>query len=453
MKSSILLISANVFRDPYPIYPIGVSYLKTSLERALPEGCRVDTYDMNFGSLDDLSDRLKNGHYDYVGLSMRNIDDNNLFADNSFVVWYRQIADTIRKSADVILIGGGSGYSIFPDILLSELGLNYGVKGEGENSLLLLMQRLADGQPTDDIQGLVFRRSDGSVQVNPRTAFEEAPSLRFDDEWMEYYWERSGMLNIQTKRGCPHRCIYCSYPVIEGRKVRTLSPEEVVATLKDIYFNKNITYVFFTDSLFNIHKEYNRKLCRLIMDSGVKINWGAYFAPRELSEEELRLYKQAGLTHIEFGTDSFADSQLLNYCKGFTWKDVQRSSAICDDLGIFYAHFMILAGYGETEESLEETFEHSKQLTNTVIFPYIGMRLYPHTRLFDIARTEGKIKDAADLLNPYFYVSDAVNIHTIKERAVQTGAKWIFPDDDSEDMMARFRAKKRRGPLWEYLRY
>jgi radical SAM superfamily enzyme YgiQ (UPF0313 family) len=232
-----------------------------------------------------------------------------------------------------------------------------------------------------------------------------------------------------------------------------LSPEEIVATLKDIYFNKHITYVFFTDSLFNIHKEYNRRLCRLIIDSGVKINWGAYFAPYDLTEDDLKLYKAAGLTHIEFGTDSFSDQQLLNCRKGFTWEDVIRTSGLCDDLGIFYAHFMILAGYGETEKTLDETFEHSRQLSNTVIFPYIGMRLYPHTRLYEIAREEGKITNATDLLNPYFYVSADVNISSIKDRALSTGAKWIFPGDGSEEMMERFRAKKRRGPLWEYLRY
>jgi len=114
---------------------------------------------------------------------------------------------------------------------------------------------------------------------------------------------------------------------------------------------------------------------------------------------------------------------------------------------------MILGGYGETDMSLDQTFERSRQLGLTVYFPYIGMRIYPRTRLFEIALTEGLISGSSDLLNPVYYVSKAVNIGTIQERALATGQKWIFPGYESPEMMERFRAKKRRGPLWEYLRY
>jgi len=165
------------------------------------------------------------------------------------------------------------------------------------------------------------------------------------------------------------------------------------------------------------------------------------------------LYKKAGLAHIEFGSESFSDQQLENYRKGFTWKDILTASHSCDELGIFYAHFMILAGYGETEKSLKETFEHSKLLNNTVIFPYIGMRIYPHTQLYDYALRDGKIESSNNLLQPVYYVSDQVQVDLIQQRAMATGAKWIFPGRGSEEMMVRFRKKKHRGPLWEYLKY
>jgi radical SAM superfamily enzyme YgiQ (UPF0313 family) len=274
-----------------------------------------------------------------------------------------------------------------------------------------------------------------------------------DKDLVDYYWSKSGMLNIQTKRGCPHDCIYCSYPVIEGKKIRTLNADLVVETLKDLYFNRGITYVFFTDSVFNISNEYNRLLANKIIDSGVKVSWGAYFSPSNLTRVELTLFKKAGLTHIEFGTESFSDQQLKNYCKHFTFQEVLEISQICSDLGIFFAHFLILGGYGETEKSLDETFENSKKIPLTVFFPYIGMRIYPHTRLFDIAIAEGRIKSINDLLDPVYYLSEAVNPNTLKERALATGKKWIFPDFEDAGMIEKFRMRNIRGPLWEYLRY
>ncbi len=450
-QAKILIVSANTFDEPYKVYPLGVSYLCSYLQKWSPQ-TRVDTYDMNFGSPGELSQRLRKERYDIVGLSLRNIDDNNLFSKNSFVEWYRTLARTVRESCDAVLVLGGAGFSIFPGLLLDELGADYGIKGEGEAALCDLVGCIAENRSPEGIEGLVFRTPEG-IKINPRTTFTRNPELSFDPAWLPCYWESSGMLNVQTKRGCPHRCIYCSYPVIEGRKVRTLDVRSVVDSLTALNREHGINYTFFTDSVFNIDRGYNCELAEGIIRSGIKMNWGAYFSPRELDRQELELYKRAGLTHIEFGTDSFSDSQLKNYRKDFTWEEVLSASRACDALGIFYAHFMILGGYGETEESLDETFARSAGLTNTVIFPYIGMRIYPETELFGIALREGVVKNESELLEPVYYVSPQIEVAGLKRRAAATGAKWIFPEDGQNGLTDRFRAKKCRGPLWEYLRY
>lgn len=81
------------------------------------------------------------------------------------------------------------------------------------------------------------------------------------------------------------------------------------------------------------------------------------------------------------------------------------------------------------------------------------MRIYPDTELFRIALREGRIASREELLNPVYYVAEGVDLTTLQARAKATGARWIFPGEGSEELMARFRAKKRRGPLWEYLRF
>jgi radical SAM superfamily enzyme YgiQ (UPF0313 family) len=211
--------------------------------------------------------------------------------------------------------------------------------------------------------------------------------------------------------------------------------------------------VFFTDSVFNISNKYNIELAKKIIESGVKVNWGAYFSPHNITYDALKLFKKAGLTHMEFGTESFSDQQLKNYGKHFRFSEVLQISQISSDLGIFFAHFLILGGYGETERSLDETFENSKKIPRSVYFPYIGMRIYPHTELFNIAVSEGKITDVKDLLEPVYYISADINLDTIKPRAMATGKKWIFPDFDDNGLMDKFRSRKIRGPLWEFLRY
>ena len=449
---NILLISANAYITPYPVYPLGISYLYTYLKKYLPQH-NYSIFDFTRKSLSDLENQLTTGNFDFVCVSIRNIDDNNVYEKNSFIAWYKQIIEVVKAHSVAEIIVGGPGFSIFPELIFDTLKADFGIKGEGEESLLKLLKGIEENKDLKDIEGLVYRTETNEIKVNPRTSFLSSLELSFDNELVDYYWSNSGMLNIQTKRGCPYNCIYCSYPVIEGSKIRTLNADLIVETLKDLYFKKEITYVFFTDSVFNISDEYNIQLAKKIIDSGVKVNWGAYFSPHNVTREALALFKKAGLTHMEFGTESFSDQQLKNYRKHFTFDEVLRISEISSDLGIFFAHFLILGGYGETEQSLNETFENSGKIPRSVYFPYIGMRIYPHTELFKIAVAEGKINGVKDLLEPVYYISKDINTDTIKERAMATGKKWIFPDFDDNGMMEKFRSRKIRGPLWEYLRF
>jgi radical SAM superfamily enzyme YgiQ (UPF0313 family) len=452
LTKNILLVSANAFTTPYPVYPLGISYLVTYLKKRLPDH-NIITFDFNRGSISDFSVVLANGDFGIIGVSLRNIDDNQIYEKNSFIAWYSRIMEVIRTQSSAKVVIGGTGFSIFPELLFETLRPDFGIKGEGEESLLQLICCLENNSDYMNIEGLVYKTPLDDIKVNPRTRFLNSLELSFDKDLVDYYWSRSGMLNIQTKRGCPYNCIYCSYPVIEGRKIRTLDAALIVETLKELYFKMGITYVFFTDSVFNISNEFNIELSEQIIGSGVKMNWGAYFTPHNLSRELLSLFKKAGLTHIEFGTESFSDQQLRNYHKHFTFGEVLEISNISSDLGIFFAHFLILGGYGETEQSLDETFENSKKIPRSVYFPYIGMRIYPHTELFNIAIAEGRIKSADELMEPLFYVSYDIKPDTIKERALATGKKWIFPDFDDKGMMEKFRSRNIRGPLWEFLRY
>ena len=137
----------------------------------------------------------------------------------------------------------------------------------------------------------------------------------------------------------PINCIYCTYPLIEGSKVRTLDVDRIIDTLKDLYFKKNISYIFFTDSVFNISNNFNNDLAEKMIRSGIKMKWGAYFSPYNLTEDQLSLYKRAGLTHIEFGTESLSDSTLKSYGKHFSVDEVVRISEICNKARYLFCPF------------------------------------------------------------------------------------------------------------------
>jgi radical SAM superfamily enzyme YgiQ (UPF0313 family) len=444
----LTLVSANRHADPYPVYPLGISCLSSYLPGRLP-GLEIRIFDLMISTYEEYIVHLKEFDPDYTGISLRNVDDVNFYKKESFIEHYRQIISITRENSRSLIIIGGAGFSIFPELLFDTLKPDYGICGEGEYSLAELIEALGAGGNPDHIGGLLFRK-DGKIHVNTKIDQFRDPVMEFDSGLADFYWKKSGMLNIQTKRGCPYKCIYCTYPLIEGRKVRTLDPAQIVKTLGDLT-RRGIDYIFFTDSIFNISNNFNYELADLIISSGIKIRWGGYFNFTNIDRHLLSRLQQAGLQHIEFGTESLSDTVLEKYEKPFRTDDIYRISGICNELDIDFAHFLILGGYGETDETLAETFDNCKRINKSVFFPFIGMRIYPGTKLHRIAIEEKVVREDDPLLAPVYYVSGNIDRDSLRERASKTGKRWIFPDDDLSEIMTRMRNRNKKGPLWEYL--
>jgi len=448
-KNKILFISANQHTVPYPVYPIGLSYIATYLKEKLTN-YEFQLVDLNLKSVADVKEIIKEYDPKYIGISFRNVDDVNSYNREFFINHYKNLVDNIRQVTDAKIVVGGSGFSIFPELMFKRLNPDFGVYGEGEETMFKLITALDNNEDYSNINRLIYNQND-QVIFNKKESYFSDLSLNFDEDIIDFYWQKSGMLNIQTKRGCPYNCIYCTYPVIEGKKVRTLNTDKIVETLKKLYYQKGIDYVFFTDSVFNIKNEYNYELADKIIHSGIKIKWGGYFTFTNFNEDLLVLLKKSGLSHIEFGTESISDTSLKNYGKNFTVNDILEKSALCNKLEIDFAHFLILGGYGETDETINETFENSKRIERSVFFPFVGMRIYPGTKLHEYAIAEGKLDINDDLIEPKYYISDKVNYDNLKERAKNTGKRWVFPDEDTSSIINRLRLRNKKGPLWEYL--
>ncbi len=446
----LLFVSANRYTNPYPVYPLGVSYLRTYLAGRLPH-YQIRIFDLNLNTPESFGSYLHEFQPDYIGLSLRNVDDVNFYSQESFINGYRMIVDMVRENTTAPLIIGGSAFSIYPRELFSLFSPDYAIQGEGEESLFHLLQSLDQGSADMEIDGLVYL-DNGEIRVNGRKHFITTPDLDFDTGLLDFYWDKAGMVNVQTKRGCPYNCIYCTYPLIEGHNVRTLDPDKIVHTLGQLYEKHQVDNVFFTDSVFNISPNFNIELANKMIASKLPMHWGAYFSPHNLSLENLKLFAEAGLTHIEFGTESLSDTTLKKYGKHFDVDEVVRVSDYCNQAGIYFCHFMIIGGFGETEASVNESFENSKRIENTVFFPFIGMRIYPGTVLHKIALAEGIVHEADTLLEPVYYISPGINYDTLKERAEQTGRRWVFPDEDVATAMNRMRKRKRKGSLWHHLK-
>jgi len=445
----ILLVSANTLTTPYPVYPLGLDHVAD----ALWADHDVKIADINaIGDIEQLSRIIDSFAPDVVGISLRNIDNTDQTDQRSFVAEYRRVAKVIRKNTKATLVLGGSGFTLFPQEMMDVLKADYGIVGEGER-LADVLRAMAKKAPIRGIPG-VFTREDPQ-KIPPPLAGRFGRNHLLKSPHLQYYLENGGMLNLQTKRGCPFRCIYCTYPHIEGRKLRFVSPEAVAEDALRLQ-TAGAKYFFVTDSVFNSHPMHSMAVAEAFIAAGLKIPWGAFFAPVKPPKGYFELMARAGLTHAEFGTESMCDAVLKKYGKPFRTKDVFEAHKTALDGGLYVSHFFLLGGPGENEKTLDETLNRIEQLGRSVFFFFTAMRIYPNTGLYDMAVAEGQISNLTPLLEPCFYASQEIpqaEILARLEKHAQGRPNWIVGSggEKSAAIVARLYERGHTGPLWEHL--
>jgi radical SAM superfamily enzyme YgiQ (UPF0313 family) len=165
---------------------------------------------------------------------------------------------------------------------------------------------------------------------------------------------------------------------------------------------------------------------------------------------------EAGLKHVEFGTDSLSDAVLEAYRKPFTAEQVFAVHRAALAAGRHVAHYFLLGGPGETDRTLNRTLDRIEGLEKTVLFFFCGMRIYPDTALYRQCIRAGRLDPQTDLLEPVFYRGDGITDEAIVRRVTRQAAgrgNWVIGSggDDTAAIIERMYAKGLSGPLWEYL--
>ena len=445
----VLLVSANTLREPYPVYPLGLDYVAGAI--ALNHQMRI--VDMNSpDEYDSLAAVIKEFSPDVIGLSLRNIDNTDTTDPRGFIGQYREIVDEIRNHTGVPLVLGGSGFTIFPDETMKALDADYGIIGEGER-LALLLNAIENRKDAGAIPGVVTPETHKSLPEPWEGKITR--SLIPNPSSLKYYLQNGGMLNLQTKRGCHFKCIYCTYPHIEGRKLRLMDPEETAAAALKLQAS-GAKYFFITDSVFNADCSHSLAVARAFKRNRVSIPWGAFFAPLKQPEDYFRIMADAGLTHVEFGTDSLSNPVLASYCKPFRDQQVFEIHQAAIEAGLYVAHYFLLGGPGENPQTLKETLTGVGRLEKSALFFFCGMRIYPATALYDIAIKQGQIAEGRSILEPVFYRSPFIDSDEIVRQVQKEANKrlnWVIGagGEETAKIVSRLYQRGHCGPMWEYL--
>ena len=452
----VLLVNFNTYEQPYPVYPIGLAYVEGALRQ---DGHETEIWDV-VPPAELLEAAVLRFRPDFIGISMRNIDNAQSHNPRSFTVDLLACVSQLRAVSAAPLILGGSGFSIFPEQIYELSGVEFGIVGEGEAAIRQLVRTLRGGVgELGEIAGLVFRNAQGEVVAVPRAPAAGAGfgEPHHEPARLAAYTREGSPLGLQTQRGCPLKCCYCTYPMIEGRRSRFRSGEEVAEELARMAAG-GARQVFFVDSVFNTSNQHVIDVCEAVLRSGVKLNWECFLRPRKgITRGLLELMQRAGLNHIEFGSDSFSDPVLRSYGKSFDFEEIRSASELANELKIRYTHFIIFGGPGETQATLEETLARAAALPNALYFATIGMRVYPGTPLWELATAREPAGAGGDhLLEPLFYLEPPLTVDSIHTRLKQvqaTASNWAVGDPPPAfvETMAKLRRRGKGANMWEYV--
>jgi radical SAM superfamily enzyme YgiQ (UPF0313 family) len=423
----VLLISANTERINLPTFPLGLACVAQATLKADHEVECLDLIGVKEPDalLRKTIDAVQPG---VIGISVRNIDDQNIAGPRFLLQQAKHVVAACKKFSGSPVVVGGAGYSLFPQKALDYLGADLGIQGEGEEVFPLLLDHMKKGLLFLDLPGL-YLRGRGSRRRNRRFArnLDHFPLPNPHILSTAAYEGEDFYIPVQTRRGCPMKCSYCSTETIEGRFIRKRSPEMVVRSLAQ-WVEAGFRRFQFVDNTFNLPPTYAETLCDLLAENPTPIVWRCILYPGNLNESLVVAMAKAGCKQVSLGFESGCDEMLKGMNKRFRAQDVRDASNMLSDHNISAMGFLMLGGPGETRRSVEESLAFVHDLKLDALKITLGVRIYPYTALAKIAVEEGLIAPDDDLLFPRFYLERGLEDwleRTVQERIKENRA-WMM---------------------------
>jgi radical SAM superfamily enzyme YgiQ (UPF0313 family) len=436
----IAFVSGNREKLPDAVIPLGLLYLMAST----PDRHEKILIDLCFEAdpTQALHERLTALAPDLVALGMRNIQKNDYSGIHDTLTYYADLLAAARAATDAPIVLGGGGFSVMPRGLMDRLRPDFGIPGEGERAFPRLVEALEGRFDLGKVGGLLRFEGAELVANPPEPRFLDMNELPVPDRRLvdRRYYERWGIDSVQTKRGCPLRCDYCTYPTIEGRVGRARDPAAVVDEMFRALDEQPATRHFFVvDSVFNLPKTHAKNVCRELVARGWRLPWTCYANPLGFDPELAELAKAAGCAGMEIGSDSGCDEVLETLRKGFDVAQIRRLHHLCQAAGIPDCHTFILGTRGESLDHVRRTLDFVAELDPFAAILMIWV-------------------DDYEALDPELRRERMALRDRIREIVLEREGRhphWIVPPlgiNFDANLFRRLRRAGLHGPLWQHVR-
>ncbi|HOY66362.1 MAG TPA: radical SAM protein [Candidatus Ozemobacteraceae bacterium] len=383
--------------------PVGLAYVVSAVKRA---GIPFDLVDMDINqyNLNDLREILGKKPYDVVAVGC-------------IVTGYKHvlgIADVAKEcNPACVVIAGNSVATSIPEILLNNSRVDIAVMGEGDVTIVELLQALANRRDIAEVKGIIFKKDGRLHATDKRNVIPCLDNVEFPD-WEIFDLEKYSAFTqvnvnyfsdkpivsfpLNSARGCPFNCTFC-YHVFKREKYRKYSEDVVMKEIRRLHDRYGCNFINFWDELTFENVASAERMVSKLNNLDFKIFWtgsirGNLFKSQHL--DLVREMKRSGCDNIEYSLENASPEILKAIDKKISVDDFIEQSNVLWKGGVVPLTSVIFGYPQETPESIRLTLEVCEKCN---IFPSVGFLLpLPGTPIYQWAKDNGRITDEIEYL-------------------------------------------------------
>jgi anaerobic magnesium-protoporphyrin IX monomethyl ester cyclase len=269
-------------------------------------------------------------------------------------------------------------------------GADFILKGEGELTLLELINCLEKEQPLNSVDGLIYRQNDETTINSPRKVLQNLDELPFpawdlvDMKSYQSIWKQSGKpftLNIATTRGCPYKCNWCAKPIY-GNRYNAHSPKYIVEEIAFLKEKYNVSRFWMCDDIFGLKPNWVQEFNKELKNRKLAIK---YFIQSRvdllLKEDTIDVLAESGLEEVWVGAESASQKILDAMDKGTKVEEIYEATRLLKNKHIRVAFFLQFGYLTENKQDIRKTIEMVRELRPdnigiSVSYPLPGTLFY-----------------------------------------------------------------------------
>jgi anaerobic magnesium-protoporphyrin IX monomethyl ester cyclase len=307
-----------------------------------------------------------------------------------------------KKNNCIVIVSSSDATDHYAEYL--EKGADFIIQGEGEITLLDLINSLENKTPLETVLGIVYKK-DHEIKVNSKRSvmvqLDDLPLPAWDLVTIDSYkeiWKQSNQeftLNLATTRGCPYKCNWCAKPIY-GNRYNSHSPEYIANQIEFLSKKYNVQRFWMCDDIFGLKPNWIQEFNIQLQKRGLKIRY--YIQSRVdllLKEDTIDALANSGLEEVWVGAESASQKILDAMDKGIKVEEIYQATRMLKEKKIRVAFFLQFGYLDENQEDIQKTIAMVKELLPDNIGISVSYPL-PGTKFYEKVKDDLKLKSNWD---------------------------------------------------------